>query len=618
MINMGFLSIVLFFLYTWSFGFILCKFVKESNNTLERNLMRVGIGLGSFIFLGFIFNLLRIPLDWRIFLFLSVIILIFYLFKNYKSIINVKPAVKISRSSIMILIMLVLFFITFNMYHKGAFNYPYLEDDDSWSHAMGVEYVSIEKTVFEKTSVGFHYIDPYPPAYEMLFGIIHQTNDSIYWTLKFFNALIISLSIIFFYFFAKVLSKSPKKALFSTFALFAVPAFLSHFIWGIALTMPLFFVSFYAVEKIKDDKKWWIIAGIVISATLTSSPTHSTYFGLFFIIYFVGRALFQRKFLLYEFLAGALGVLLSFVVWWLPMIMKYGFQGVIRSFLGSNPSVLNIAGTADRAYTLSDFVFAKEVNMINNPIGIGVVLSILTILGLIFFIGMYKNMLKRENYYKLVLVLWFIFSFYAVNAARYPIKLSPFRAWMVLAIPVALLSGEAIYMIYKFTKGLAANISKSNKMITTIISFMVLGLLVYGIITTSFIQKYTVNTAIWPPGGFWTSNEEIQGYIWFKDNIPNGARVFTFSNDALIIGFDKFICHWCDDVREFQRNGFNSTVEDTYDFLKARNYDYIVIDGQTARKFGANQTNNIVQGFINSSKFNPTFNNNGLIIFEIF
>ena len=96
------------------------------------------------------------------------------------------------------------------MYHKGAFNYPYLEDDDSWSHAMGVEYVSIEKTVFEKTSVGFHYIDPYPPAYEMLFGIIHQTNDSIYWTLKFFNALIISLSIIFFYFFAKVLSKSPK------------------------------------------------------------------------------------------------------------------------------------------------------------------------------------------------------------------------------------------------------------------------------------------------------------------------------------------------------------------------------------------------------------------------
>ena len=117
--------------------------------------MRVGIGLGSFIFLGFIFNLLRIPLDWRIFLFLSVIILLFYLFKNYKSIINVKPAVKISRSSIMILIMLVLFFITFNMYHKGAFNYPYLEDDDSWSHAMGVEYVSIEKTVFEKTSVGF-------------------------------------------------------------------------------------------------------------------------------------------------------------------------------------------------------------------------------------------------------------------------------------------------------------------------------------------------------------------------------------------------------------------------------------------------------------------------------
>jgi hypothetical protein len=616
MINMEFLSLVLFFLYTWSFGFLLCRFVKESDNNLEKNLMRMGIGLGVFIFLGFVFNLLRIPLDWRFFLFLAVAGLLFYLFKNHKTILNTKFEIKISKSNISILLMLILFSMTFYMYHKGAFAYPYLEDDDSWSHALVAKYVSIEKTVFEKTSVGFHYLDPYPPAYGMFFGIMHQTNNSVYWTLKFFNALIVSLSIIFFYFFAKVFTNSSKKALFSTFALFAVPAFLSHFIWSIAITMPLFFISFYAIEKIKDDKKWWIIAAIVIASTLTSSPTHSIYFGLFFIIYFIARILTERRLLLYVFLAGLFGLVLSFIVWWLPMIMNYGFQGVLRSFLGGNKNVLSVGGTGDRFYTLSDFIFANEVNMINNPIGIGIVISILTVIGLVFFIFNYKDVLKKENYYKLVLLLWFAFSFYAVNAARFPIKLSPFRAWMLLAIPVSLLSGEALNSINKFVKSAVRGFAKSNIAITGI-SLVVLGLVGYGIITTSFVQKYTVNTAQWPPGGFWTSNEEIQGYIWFKDNIPSGTKVFTFSNNALILGFDKFICHWCDDVKNYQKNGFNQTADENYNWLKKEQYEYIIIDGQAARAFGANETNNKIQGFISSNKFKPVFNNNGMLMFEI-
>ena len=329
---------------------------------------------------------------------------------------------------------------------------------------MGVKYVSMEKTVFEKTSVGLHYIDPYPPVYEMLLGIMHQTSNSVYWTLKFFNALIVSLSIVFFYFFAKVFTNSSKKAFFSTFALFAVPAFLSHFIWAISITMPLFFISFYSVEKIKDDKKWLIIAAIVIAATLTSSPTHSTYFGLFFIIYFIARALAERKFLLHEFLAGFLGMLLSFLLWWLPMIIKRGVMGTLYG-VGLNPasSLVAIGGTADRAYKISEFIFAKKTNMINNPIGIGLVLSILTVIGLIFLIIKYKETIKKEGYYKFVLLLWFVFSLYAVNAAKFPVKLSPFRAWMLLAIPVSLLSGEAINLIENFAKGLVKSITKSNE-----------------------------------------------------------------------------------------------------------------------------------------------------------
>ena len=146
------------------------------------------------------------------------------------------------------------------MYQKGAFSYPYLEDDDPWDHAKGIKFVSLEKTVdtpsyFEDRF--FYYMDPYPPGYEATQGILHQTNDSIQWSMKFFNALIISLGIIFFYFFAREFIGNSKKALFATFVLAMIPCYLSHFIWAHALVITLFFPAMYCLERIKYDKKWF-------------------------------------------------------------------------------------------------------------------------------------------------------------------------------------------------------------------------------------------------------------------------------------------------------------------------------------------------------------------------
>jgi hypothetical protein len=243
--------------------------------------------------------------------------------------------------------------------------------------------------------------------------------------------------------------------------------------------------------------------------------------------------------------------------------------------------------------------------MINNPIGIGFVLSTLVLVALISLMLKYKNLLKEENHWLVIGLIWFLFALYAVNAANFSIKLSPFRVWMLFAIPVSILAAEGTW----FLKGLGKKFRLSS-----IIIFI---LVIVGILFTSAYQKYTVNTAQWPPGGFWTSNEEIQGYMWFKDNIPSGTRVFTFSNNALIIGLDKFICHWCDNVNDYQRNGFNQTIEQNYNWFKKEQYGYVIIDGQAARRLGANETNNKVQALINSNRFNPVFNNNGMILFKV-
>lgn len=614
------LSIVFFLAAMYGFGSSISFFLKEAEDFLERHLMRLGVGLGIMLVFGFLLNLLRIPLDWRIFLGLSILIIIVKLYLDYKK--NELSHIKFNFNLYSIL-MLLLFAITLYMYVSGAFSYQYLEDDDSWSHAMGVKYVSMEKTAFTNERNVFHYLDPYPPAYDMLLGIIHQTNDSVYWTLKFFNAFIISLSIIFFFYFAKAFAGSSKKALFAAFALFAVPAYESHFIWAISLTMTLFFVAFYCVEKIKDDKKWWIVSSLVIMPTITSSPTHSMYFGLFFAIYFIARLINERRLLIYEAFAGLGGVALSFILFWIPSIMIHSFDAVLQTLIPRRQvgGAFAIGGTGDRAYTISDFLCGPDTgcyqgsNAINNPIGIGIILSILTIIGLIYLLFRFKDMIKKENYYILVSLLWFIFALYAVNAAKMPIKLSPFRAWMLLAFTVALLAGEAINFINNIFRSLARKLLNSGNAAMAV-SLVVLLIIGFGVYKTSFIPKYKVNTANWPPGGFWASGEELGGYIWFKQNIPDGSKVFTFSNNGVIIGLDKYICHWCPEVREFQKNGINKSADEIYSWLKQNNYQYFVVDGQTVRKFGENATTQMLRDITSKYSLQPVFNN-GIVVFRV-
>ena len=140
---------------------------------------------------------------------------------------------------------------------------------------------------------------------------------------------------------------------------------------------------------------------------------------------------------------------------------------------------------------------------------------------------------------------------------------------------------------------------------------------IIGIVATSAYQKYTVNTALWPPGAFWTSSDEIATYIWLRNSVQPNANVFTFVSNGPVLGMDKFICHWCQDIRDYQKNGFNQSADSTYRWLKKESYKYFIIDGGTVRKFGINETNRKVQELINYQKFKSIFNNNGAIIFEV-
>ena len=86
---MSILTILLFFLYTYGFGFSFLSLLKlkESEDFVENQIMRIGFGLCVFFIVGVILNLLKVPLYWWVFLILMAGIW----YWNYQTLVKLRP-----------------------------------------------------------------------------------------------------------------------------------------------------------------------------------------------------------------------------------------------------------------------------------------------------------------------------------------------------------------------------------------------------------------------------------------------------------------------------------------------------------------------------------------------
>ena len=207
--------------------------------------MRLGVGLGALVVLGFILNFFHIPIDWRLILLCSVGLPLYDFLKTR----HIPPLRSLfARLDVDAEGMIVglIFVGCVLLYCGGSFSYPWFEDDDPWHHASAIKYIALTKSLNADNGL-FQYINPYPPGYDFVMAVLHQTTASLYWALKFFNGFIIALGFPFFYFFANESSASRTKARYAMYFLACIPCYLSHFIWAHALTVTLFFPAFYLI-----------------------------------------------------------------------------------------------------------------------------------------------------------------------------------------------------------------------------------------------------------------------------------------------------------------------------------------------------------------------------------
>ncbi|MBI3032870.1 hypothetical protein HYY69_05310 [Candidatus Woesearchaeota archaeon] len=624
-------AILVFFIMIYCFGYSVTFFLKRSSLSLEDILMNLGIGLGVFPIIATIFTMLRIPLSWWIFLGVGLIVPVYSFFQHLKQNTNISPQFnlkerykKLTKYHLYVFLVILIAGFSFYTNHKGAFSYPWLEDDDPWIHAMGVSYISEYRTALEPVTGenAFQYLDAYPVAYDVLMSLLHQISSNMIWTLKFFNALLIALGFISLFFFVREFTRSDEKALWSTFILAMLPSYLTHFIWAHVLIIINIFPLLYSFEKTRTNHQWWYVSLLLVVGIFLVQPDQPIKIIVMIGLYWLARALLERSWHKYILLSSFGGFLVSFLVWWGPMLLKYKSKfmclGLTQGSCGAEVSskfvdkgVIGALGGATRKYTFNDFFIAEKAGLINNSVGIGIVVFILVVIALIVFIVKWRSLIQKEQYWKLVTVLWFIFTVMGLYGGTvFPVALFTFRFWMLFSIPVALLGAEAIVFILEIIRCLEHDLHHYLKqgffavVLNKIKPFQVIIiiLLVFGIWHTSGLQRYSINTSMWPFNAQFSSFEQINGYNWMKDNIGSHKNVFPLCDSAMKpLTYDKqftwnnaSIAAWKRTILSKDSYFKDLQAGDLRNLLVENNFDYLVLGYSCIYVHGLNETQKVL------------------------
>lgn len=639
------LSLIYFFIVCFGLGFIIDLFgFRKSDDLIKDIIIRFGIGLGIWPILGVIYNILHIPLHWITFLIPAIVLMLFGILRFYKSIIF-----KIKWPS---LIILGLVLISIFMYIGGSYKYPWFEDSDPWEVAEASKFIGDTKSY---TSPFFfnHFIFPYPQGYFIILGTLYQINHTIYDTLKIFHNLIISFAIFFLYFLVLKLSNNQRIALLSAIFLWAIPAFLTHFIFAFGFSIVTLLVFLYALEE------RWKLPAILLFASLWVTQFYNAFIAtIFLIIIYFSYILTTKEFNKDLVEIGLFGFLLS-LLFWIPAYIKYKAFGLINTpetsvgglevfvpylkfivplfamiillylthrfwfkyiekalkyrmwiygigialilaVLIIPDKIMYIRGSGDAIYGISDFFIAHGQGLINNPVGIGLMIMGLFSLGLIFILYNFKKLFEKENIFPWIALNLTLFTLLSIFGASLSIGYIPFRMWVFFSIPCAMIAAYFVDVICNLFKGYTIN----AKPIEKIFSIGLIILICIGVYFTSFQQKWELNNSIWPEHKVY-SPKSIE--IYSTTNLPRGTHLMGICQPTYVTNsFDFDVKPWIsEELATYYKIALNQTIEDNYAIYKKYNISYVVVDigCYTKLKYSIEQINQKVQEMGNSDFF---------------
>ncbi len=645
-----------FLVVAFLLGYSLTSWKSAFKDGSEAVIMGVGIGLSSIPLLGVILNVVGMPIHWALILLLSLLLPIYRLARG-----RVRLSIGKFKLDKYLIILLVIFAALFVMMEKGSFRYPWFEDTDPYSHAASASFISMTHS-FSKPADMFvtHYSEPYPQGMPILMGVLHQLEPSVNKTLKFFNAFIISLSILFFYYLSRRLTHSRNLSLLGAFFLASIPSFQSHFIFAQNYALTMFFPALYSLLRIRDDKRWAIPAVISVSSVLLTQQLSSVVLAFFIggiLLFMLIEAFRKKSFNEFLIVAGAsiIAAILVFAIFYVPVIHRFGMKALSSQYtLGQDPlhkSFFNFADSSSvRFLTLTDFVHpcmgskllggcpAGYPNKTDNPTGFGWVLFLLFVVGLFYALSRLKDIFihPEKNTALAVSLVWFFLTFIGVIGDRLPFKILPNRWWAFMSIPVVILAAYGLVYLVKLFRQFKVSPS------------IVITVVLLGVLLTSFKPKYIVNNSLWMPHVYDGQTEimsflkggKLDGYLWLL-TLPKNTPVFDFCmGDDIIFASDGVSFPWDPEVplhryrvsreKELWDNRVYANMSNTSrsdmmseepgrfsSWLKGKGFKYITINARCARYFGGNKTVERIRMLSSSGFFRVAHQAQGFVAMRV-
>lgn len=252
--------------------------------------------------------------------------------------------------------------------------------------------------------------------------------------------------------------------------------------------------------------------------------------------------------------------------------------------------------------------------MINNPVGLGAVVTILGLLSVIILLLQFKKLFKKENEWKMIALLWLAFTFLLLNSLTFnlPVGFFGFRVWMLMAVPLSLLCVEGMWFLMNLGKQFSVNKS------------IILGVVVLGIMITSWYPKYEINTSLWMTDPF-ASLQELEHNSNFFLRLPPHTKVFTFYDGfkSRLIGLNMASCEWCPEIWNYRKDLYYKTPQEINQWLKSKEYEYAVVDfmyvkdGEENRNISRNITLKQMNDLVASQLFVPVHQTEGRIVLKV-
>jgi hypothetical protein len=618
------LTILLFIAITLLAGYTITAKILTQSAT-KNIILTSATGICLWIVMIYITRLLHIPQHILIYLALFTISATLMFFHTHKKTITKHSVIQTIHHDLqfskkhpyLTTALLIIIFAGTYTFFSGSFAYPYLEDGDPYHHLDAATYVKERLTGVQEAKLIVMYFEPYPFAYATIMGLLFQTNTDGIWTLKFFNALFLSLGICLFYIFVKEFTQSNTTAIIATGVLVSLPAYLSHFIFAHSLGTSLFGLGLYYITKhYQLDTKhkfqltlYTIPLIIAVSATLCIQAVLGVAFGLLCLSYFIVHTI-KNGFNTAVFTSLASSVVLAIAIFWLPMMIIHGgVSGIITSGSAENWWQISVMESSNQSFfTFKDFFIALPYGGIDTHIGIGIAASILAIIGLLFAI---KNIVqkKEESTYITIVGVWWIITLLGILGNNLPIRLVPLRWWAFFAFCTAILVAFAIVQLLQHIK-------------ITELKWILLIIIIIAIIYTSFIPRFSTQTAQWPPHA-WVSPGEYSGYEELRKTSYNA--LFPLCSDDLKVHYAHKLSYLVSDAKlepkyqAFKQQAFNATPAQIQEFMQEFELKYIIVDTTCVQKYGLNQTNEKAQKLIEEKVAMPVWQSQSkeVILFEM-